>query len=262
MLVGGVVVIAGIILDGNVVLVIIGDVILGLEQTVQGKSKDKASQQVFDAIAPDIANAALRSVQMNPMPHFLDAEDTNMPLSRRIRYSGSGHVRRTYRGLTTELCAVRLTEVSEVQREKTGLWERNKQSVYIGQWMLYELGQESPTWLTIWSRERLDKLFSAKTIKAGSEVFDKYFGLSNDDETAVLRILILGRMERILALMGSSVGKSVVNLDLDGRVYTVIRNGHGFFSISKGYENPAQLRQRFAHELRWPTDVTNASRGV
>ena len=49
-LVGGVVAIAGIILGGNIVLVVIGGVILGLGQLVQGKSKDKASQQAFDAI--------------------------------------------------------------------------------------------------------------------------------------------------------------------------------------------------------------------
>ena len=135
-LVGGVVAIAGIILGGNIVLVVIGGVILGLGQMVQGKSKDKASQQAFDAIAPDIVSAALENVQMSPTPHLLDAEDTNIPLPRHTHCSGSGYVRGTYRGLTTELCTVRLTEVNEVQREETGLWEKNEQPVYTGQWML------------------------------------------------------------------------------------------------------------------------------
>lgn len=78
-LVGGVVAIAGIILGGNIVLVVIGGVILGLGQMVQGKSKDKASQQAFDAIAPDIVSAALENVQMSPTPHLLDAEDEHTP---------------------------------------------------------------------------------------------------------------------------------------------------------------------------------------
>ena len=81
-----------------------------------------------------------------------------VPLPRHTHCSGSGYVRGTYRGLTTELCTVRLTEVSEVQREETGLWEKNEQPVYTGQWMLCELGQEFPTWLTIWPRERLDRM--------------------------------------------------------------------------------------------------------
>ena len=259
---GVVIAVAGIILGGNLVLVVIGGVVLGLGQMVQGKSKNKASQQTFDAIAPDIISAAFENVQMNPTPHLLDAEDTNIPLPRHTHCSGSGYVRGTYRGLTTELCTVKLTEVSEVQREETGLWEKNEQPVYTGQWMLCELGQEFPTWLTIWPRERLDKLFSSKTIQTGNEDFDKRFNLSSDDEAAALRILTPGRMERILALADSSIGKFAVNLNPDGRVYIAVHSGHGFFDIGKGYENPAQLRQRFAHELRWFTDMIDAFRGV
>ena len=140
-LLGVVIAVVGIILGGNIALIVLGGVVLALGQAVQGKSKDKAGQQTFDAIAPDIVSAALENVQMSPTPHLLDAEDTNIPLPRHTHCSGSGYVRGTYRGLTTELCTVRLTEVSEVQREETGLWEKNEQEVYTGQWMLCELGQ-------------------------------------------------------------------------------------------------------------------------
>ena len=97
---------------------------------MQGKSKGNANQQTFDAIAPDIISAAFENVQMNPTPHLLDAEATNIPLLSHTCCSGSGYIRGTYQGLTTELCTVRLTEVSEVQREGTGLWEKNEQEVY------------------------------------------------------------------------------------------------------------------------------------
>ena len=83
--------------------------------------------------------------------------------------SGSGYIRGTYQGLTTELCTVRLTEVNEFQREETGQWEKNEREVYTGQWMLCELNREFPTWLTIWPRERMDKLFGSKTIRTGNE---------------------------------------------------------------------------------------------
>ena len=261
-LVGGVVAIAGIILGGNIVLVVIGGVILGLGQMVQGKSKDKASQQTFDAIAPDIVSAAFENVQMNPTPHLLDAKDTNIPLPSHTHCSGNGYVRGTYQGLTTELCTVRLTEVSEVQREETGMWEKTEREVYTGQWILCELGQEFQTWLTIWPRDKMDKLFNARTIKTGNEMFDKRFNLSSDDEAAALRILSPGRMERILALADSSIGKFAVNLNSDGRLYIAVHSGHGFFDIGKGHENPTQLRQRFARELKWFTDMIDAFRGV
>ena len=261
-LLGGVVAIAGIILGGNIVLVVIGGVILGLGQMVQGKSKDNANQQTFETIAPDIVGAVFENVQMDPAPHLLAAEDTNIPLPSHTHCSGSGYVRGTYRDLTTELCTVRLTEVSEVQREETGLWEKNEQEVYTGQWMLCQLNREFPTWLTIWPRDRLDKLFSSKTIQTGNEGFDKRFNLSSDDEAAALRILSPSRMERILALADSSIGKFAVNLNSDGRLYIAVHSGRGFFDLDKGRENPAQLRERFARELRWFTDMIEAFRGA
>ena len=261
-LLGVVIAVVGIILGGNIALIVLGGVVLALGQAVQGKSKGNANQQTFDAIAPDIVSAAFENVQMNPTPHLLDAEDTNIPLPSHTCCSGSGYIRGTYQGLTTELCTVRLTEVSEVQREETGLWEKNEQEVYTGQWMLCQMNREFPTWLTIWPRERLDKLLRAKTIKTGNETFDKRFNLSSDDEAAALRILTPGRIERIMALEDSSFGRFAVNLNRDGRLYLAVHSGHGFFDIGKGYENPAQLRQRFAHELRWFTDMIDAFRGV
>ena len=261
-LLGGVVAIAGIILGGNIVLVVIGGVILGLGQMVQGKSKEQADRQTFDSIAPDIVDTAFENVQMNPVPPLLDANGTNIPLPSHTHCSGSGYIRGTYRGLTTELCTVRLTEVSEVQREEIGLWEKNEQAVYTGQWMLCQLNREFPTWLTIWPREKLDKLLRAKTIKTGNETFDKRFNLSSDDEAASLRILSPGRIERILALADSSIGKFAVNLNSDGRLYIAVHSGRGFFDLGKGRENPAQLRERFARELRWFTDMIEAFRGA
>lgn len=259
-LLGLVIAVVGIVLGGNIVLVVIGGVILGLGQMVQGKSKGNANQQTFETIAPDIVSAVFENVQMNPTPHLLNAKDTNIPLPSHTYCSGSGYIRGTYQGLTTELCTVRLTEVNEFQREETGLWEKNEQEVYTGQWILCELNREFPTWLTIWPRERLDKLFNAKTVKTGNEVFDKRFNLSSDDETAALQILTPSRMERILALADSSFGKFAVNLNHDGRMYLAVHSGRGFFDIGKGRETPELLRQRFTRELRWFTDMIDAFR--
>ena len=261
-LLGLVIAVVGIVLGGNSVLVVIGGVILGLGQMVQGKSKGNANQQAFETIAPDIVSAVFENVQMNPTPHLLNAKDTNIPLPSHTYCSGSGYIRGTYQGLTTELCTIRLTEVNEFQREETGLWEKNEQEVYTGQWVLCELNREFPTWLTIWPRERLDKLFNAKTVKTSNEVFDKRFNLSSDDETAALQILTPSRMERILALADSSFGKFAVNINHDGRMYLAVHSGRGFFDIGKGRETPELLRQRFTRELQWFTDMIDAFRDV
>ena len=261
-LLGVVIAVAGILLGGNLVLIVVGGIVLALGQAVQSRSKEQTGQQAFDAMAPGIAGTVLENVQMNPTPPLLNAEDTNIPLPRHTYCSGSGYIRGVYRGSTTELCTIKLTEEDEFLREETGLWEKNEREVYTGQWMLCQLNREFPTWLTIWPRDRLDKLFSSKTIQTGNEGFDKRFNLSSDDEAAALRILSPGRMERILALVDSSIGKFAVNLNSDGRLYIAVHSGRGFFDLDKGRENPAQLRERFARELRWFTDMIEAFRGA
>ena len=259
-LLGGVIAVAGMILGGNLVLVVIGGVVLGLGQMVQGKSKEQAGRQTFDSIAPDIVGTAFENVQMNPVPPLLDANGTNIPLPSHTHCSGSGYIRGTYRGLTTELCTVRLTEVSEFQREETGLWEKNEQEVYTGQWMLCELGREFSTWLTIWPREGLDKLLRSGTIQTENDAFNKRFNLTGGDTQEALRILNPNRVERLLQLAESSFGKFAVNLNADGRLYIAVHSGRGFFDAGKGREMPEQLRQRFTRELKWFTDMVDVFR--
>ena len=261
-LLGGVIAVAGMILGGNLVLVVIGGVVLGLGQMVQGKSKEQAGRQTFDSIAPDIVGTAFENVQMNPVPPLLDANDTNIPLPSHTHCSGSGYIRGTYRGLTTELCTVRLTEVSEFQREETGLWEKNEQEVYTGQWMLCELDREFSTWLTIWPREGLDKLLRSGTIQTENDAFNKRFNLTGGDTQEALRILNPNRVERLLQLAESSFGKFAVNLNADGRLYIAVHSGRGFFDAGKGREMPEQLRQRFTRELKWFTDMVDVFRPI
>ena len=128
--------------------------------------------------------------------------------------------------------------------------------------MLCQLDQEFPTWLTLWPRERLDKLFGSKTIKTGNEAFDQRFQLSSGDEAAALRILTPSRIQQILALSDSSFGKFAVNLNSDGKLYIAVHSGRGFFDIGKARETPAQLRQRFTRELHWFTELIDAFCGA
>ena len=259
-LVGVVIAVAGIVLGGSIVVIVIGGVVLALGQMVQGKSKSSASRQAFDAIAPGVIGGVFENVQMDPSPRLLSAEDTNIPLPSHSHCGSSGAIRGTYRGMTAEMCTVRLTEETEIQREETGLWEKNEREVYTGQWMLCELGREFSTWLTIWPREGLDKLLRSGTIKTENEVFNKRFNLTGGDEQEALRILSPSRMERIVQLAESSFGKFAVNLNTDGKLYIAVHSGQGFFDTGKGRETPEQLRQRFTRELKRFTDLVDAFR--
>ena len=259
-LLGVIVAIVGIVLGGNIVMIVIGGVLLALGQMVQGKRREAVDRQVFDTLAPEIVDSVFENADLSPAEHILRVEDSNIPLPDHSYHTGSGYVRGLYKGLPTEMCTVVLTDVDEVQREETGLWEKNERVVYTGQWMLCQLGTQFPTSLTFWPRGRLDKLLNSRTIKTEYEDFNKRFNLGCDDVQWALRFLNQSRMERILRLSDSAFSEFAVTLCGDGRLYIAAHSGHGFFDAGKGRETPDALRQRFTRELTWFTDVIDIFR--
>lgn len=196
--------IVGIVFGGNLVLVIIGCVILGLGQIIKDKEDNGLNMNVVHEFFED--------VKMNPDTHMLNVSDTNIPLPKHDYCSGSGYVQGKYKGLDVEFCTIKLTDVTEVLRDETGLWEKNENTVYTGEWMLCNLDQRFNTWLTIYPCSLLDK----QSIKTGNEAFDKKFNLTCGDEKLALEILDSNRLERIMAL---SNHKFSINLNEDGRLY-------------------------------------------
>lgn len=207
--------IVGIVFGGNLVLVIVGCVILGLGQMIKDKEDNELNMNVVHEFFED--------VKMNPESHILNVSDTNIPLPKHDYCSGSGYVQGKYKGLDVEFCTIKLTDVTEILRDETGLWEKNENTVYTGEWMLCKLDQRFNTWLTIYTRSLLDK----QSIKTGNETFDKKFNLCCGDEKLVFEILDSNRLERIIALSNHNFS---INLNEDGRLYMEIHGGHGFNS--------------------------------
>lgn len=112
--------IVGIVFGGNLVLIIVGCVILGLGQMI--KDKEESTTFSMDVIIKEF----LEDVQFNPNNHMLNVSDTNIPLPKHDYCSGDGYVQGKYKGLDVELCTIKLTDVTEVLRDDTGLWERMK----------------------------------------------------------------------------------------------------------------------------------------
>lgn len=225
---GLLIVIVGIVFGGNLVLVIIGCVILGLGQIIKDKEDNGLNMNVVHEFFED--------VKMNPDTHMLNVSDTNIPLPKHDYCSGSGYVQGKYKGLDVELCTIKLTDVTEVLRDETGLWEKNENTVYTGEWMLCNLDQRFNTWLTIYPRSLLDK----QSIKTGNEAFDKKFNLTCGDEKLALEILDSNRLEQIMAL---SNHKFSINLNEDGRLYIA---AHSFKNMN---------------DLKWFVDMIDVFRG-
>ena len=207
--------IVGIVFGGNLVLVIVGCVILGLGQMIKDKEDNELNMNVVHEFFED--------VKMNPESHILNVSDTNIPLPKHDYCSGSGYVQGKYKGLDVEFCTIKLTDVTEILRDETGLWEKNENTVYTGEWMLCKLDQRFNTWLTIYTRSLLDK----QSIKTVNETFNKKFNLCCGDEKLVFEILDSNRLERIIALSNHNFS---INLNEDGRLYMAIHGGHGFNS--------------------------------
>lgn len=259
-LLGVAIALAGAIKGVSIPQIIAGTIILSLGKAVQGKSKDSVSRQAFDTIVPELVKAAFEDVDFAPSVHLVDAKASNIPLPSHVYLSSSGYMKGTYRGLPTELCNITLTDVDEFQREEAGMWEQNERVVYNGQWMACETGQTLTAGLTIWPRDKLDKLFNSRAIKTDNEVFNKRFNLSCNDEQAVLRFLTQSRIERFLALADGVFTKFAVSLHEDGKLYIAAHSGRGFFDIGKGKESSSALRQRFSSELKWFTDMIDIFR--
>ena len=222
--------IVGIVFGGNLVLVVIGCVILGLGQMIKDKEDNSTSDynESFGKYFED--------VKMNPDTHMLNVSDTNIPLPKHDYCSGSGYVQGKYKGLDVEFCTIKLTDVTEVLRDETGLWEKNENTVYTGEWMLCKLDQRFNTWLTIYPRSVLDK----QSIKTGNEVFDKKFNLTCGDEKLALEILDSNRLERMMSL---SKHKFSINLNEDGRLYIA---AHSFKNMN---------------DCKWFVDMMDVFRG-
>lgn len=220
--------IVGIVFGGNLVLVIIGCVILGLGQMIKDKEDNELNMNVVHEFFED--------VKMNPESHILNVSDTNIPLPKHDYCSGSGYVQGKYKGLDVEFCTIKLTDVTEVLRDETGLWEKNENTVYTGEWMLCKLDCKFKTWLTIYPRSLLDK----QTIKTGNEAFDKKFNVTCGDEKLALEILNANRLERIMVL---SNHKFSINLNEDGRLYIA---AHSFKNMN---------------DLKWFVDMIDVFRG-
>ena len=230
--------IVGIVFGGNLVLVIVGCVILGLGQMIKDK-KEESTASGMDVIIKEF----FEDVQFNPNTHMLNVSDTNIPLPKHDYCSGSGYVQGKYKGLDVELCTIKLTDVTEVLRDETSLWEKNENQIYEDQWMLCNLDCKFSTWLTIYPHSLLDE----QTIKTGNDAFDKKFNLSCGDQEEALKILDSSCLKKIMTLTNGPFRKFALNLNMDGKLYIAAHSGHGFENASRD-------------ELKWFRDLMDVFR--
>lgn len=139
-------------------LTVIGIVVALLGQGVLNKHQKAAGKAVFESLVPEIMNANFEDVQPIGKQNLVDIKGSNIPLPSYVYDSASGRIDFTYCSLTSELCTVTLTDVTEYLNENNDMMESAERVVYNGQWMACELGKTYPAELTFWPRGKLDKL--------------------------------------------------------------------------------------------------------
>ena len=70
------IVLIGIVFGGNLVLILVGAIFLGLGQVSKEKGNNSMNKQVFHEFFDD--------VKTDPASHLLDVSDTNIPLPKHV----------------------------------------------------------------------------------------------------------------------------------------------------------------------------------
>ena len=104
-------------------LTVIGIVVALLGQGVLNKHQKAAGKAVFESLVPEIMNANFEDVQPIGKQNLVDIKGSNIPLPSYVYDSASGRIDFTYRGLTSELCTVTLTDVDEYRNENNDMLE-------------------------------------------------------------------------------------------------------------------------------------------
>lgn len=104
-------------------LTVIGIVVALLGQGVLNKHQKAAGKAVFESLVPEIMNANFEDVQPIGKQNLVDIKGSNIPLPSYVYDSASGRIDFTYRGLTSELCTVTLTDVTEYLNENNDMMD-------------------------------------------------------------------------------------------------------------------------------------------
>ena len=98
-------------------LTVIGIVVALLGQGVLNKHQKATGKAVFESLVPEIMNANFEDVQLIGKRNLVNIKGSNIPLPSYVYDNASGRIDFTYRGLTSELCTVTLTDVDEYRND-------------------------------------------------------------------------------------------------------------------------------------------------
>lgn len=260
----------GKVLEGvGVIIVIIGFVTTMIPLAIFGvllcligvlimNSGEKAmKQQIGDQLVRRLLEEQFEQVEYDPTGHIsssaIGQARSMLPMDF-YDVEGSNHVKAVYKGMQIEMSGVSLIQEEDYYNDEAGIWEKVKKTVFEGQWLVCDFGQELSTEMKIIARSSLNRLFSGSVVKTDNEEFNKRFIIQPDHEQVVGYILTPHVMDHILSMSARYGGKVYMSFWKNGKLHIAIDTKQEFFSVSRGKVEVALLRSRFTEEIHWFTD--------
>ncbi|ATP00632.1 DUF3137 domain-containing protein [Faecalibacterium duncaniae] len=216
--------------------------------------KEAARQDADRRIVPVVLDAVFQEVQFAPNGRITCFGESGLPLPQYDRMTGGEHVRAKYRGYEVELCSIELDrDVSYTDPDDpTVVNAPSYDTVYAGLWGICRYGTPMPVSLTFTPRGKLGQLVRSASVQNPVDGFEQQFKLTADDDTARNVCLTEEKCRKLLALAGTAEGSFSGSLHRDGTLYFAVENNKGLF---KGSGSDDVLREKFARQLKWCTDV-------
>ena len=216
--------------------------------------KEAARQDADRRIVPVVLDAVFQEVQFAPNGRITCFGESGLPLPQYDRMTGGEHVRAKYRGYEVELCSIELDrDVSYTDPDDpTVVNAPSYDTVYAGLWGICRYGTPMPVSLTFTPRGKLGQLVRSASVQNPVDGFEQQFKLTADDDTARNVCLTEEKCRKLLALAGTAEGSFSGSLHWDGTLYFAVENNKGLF---KGSGSDDVLREKFARQLKWCTDV-------
>ena len=230
---------------------------------VGGYHLEKNSSRLKKILSDNVISSVLKealgdAVEYNPWGK-INPGSMVFPFSYNCA-EGSDHIKAAYHGLNIELGDIELIEESEFTDNETGQTEKNRVTVFKGQWLTCDFGKELAGEVYISERTKKTRKSLKSDVSMDNEQFAKRFCVRANDPQEAYYILTPHMMEYITAMADKSGGTVYLSFLRNGKMHVAVQTGHDFFELGKTNTDVETLRQKFLDELRWFTDIVDTLR--
>lgn len=179
--------------------------------------------------------------------------------------SGSDLVGGKYRGHGVELSDIKLVKVTQ-GIEINGHSREKRETLFQGQWLVFELGRELPAAVRVIEKagragltSTLKRIAAKGDVETENAAFNQQFRIETDDPHTAFYILTPHFLEHIMAADAAARARTCLCFT-GSQVHIALDNGLDLFEIGKraDVKDIAALRARMKSQIRYLTGILDA----